>query len=107
MLKAGVVLPIGEFNTSPVRALNDVIDEKNQSVFPSTTSINRARALLDDYTFQKIGYEHHMAKNREVYSINFKRALRFLLKACHLHEIATKEPVKISLVIDGADLFHD
>ncbi len=107
VLKAGDVSPIGAFKTSTVKALNDVIDEKNQGLFPSPTSINRARALLDDYAFQQIGYERRMTKYGEVYFINFEKALRFLLKACHLHDLATKEPVKISLAIDGADLFHD
>jgi hypothetical protein len=39
--------------------------------------------------------------------LNFEKALHYLLKACQLDDLATKESVKISLSIDGADLFKD
>jgi hypothetical protein len=54
-----------------------------------------------------IGYEHKDTVYGSVFFINFQKALRLLLKACHLHDRATRERVKISLVIDGADLFKD
>jgi hypothetical protein len=107
VLKAGDVSPIGAFKTSTVKALNEVIDHSNQGLFPSPTSINRARAQLDQHAFERIGYERRDTKYGEVYFINYEKALRFLLKACQLHDLAAKEPVKISLAIDGADLFHD
>jgi len=39
--------------------------------------------------------------------LNFDKALRHLLKATQLHDIATRDSIKISLSIDGADLFKD
>ena len=37
--------------------------------------------------------------------LNFEKALRLLLKACHLHDLAKEKSVKIALTVDGADLF--
>lgn len=48
-----------------------------------------------------------MTRYGEVFYVNFDAALRLLLKACQLHDRATTESVKISLAIDGADLFKD
>jgi len=41
----------------------------------------------------------------EVFYLDFEKALRLLLKACHLHEVAETSSVKIALTVDGADLF--
>jgi hypothetical protein len=54
-----------------------------------------------------IGYERGVTDYGEVYYLGFEKALRFLLKACELHNLATTERVNISLSIDGADLFKD
>ena len=42
--------------------------------------------------------------SHEVYYIKFEPALRLLLKACQLHELATTASVKLALTVDGADL---
>jgi hypothetical protein len=44
-------------------------------------------------------------KYGEVYYIKFEPALRLLLKACQLHELATTASVKLAITVDGADLF--
>jgi hypothetical protein len=54
-----------------------------------------------------IGYEYSDTTYGEVYFLNFEKALRFLLKACQLHDLAQVDSVRVSLSIDGADLFKD
>jgi len=107
LLKAGDVSAIGAFKTSTIQALNEVIDEDKLGLFPSPSAVDRARAKLDAYAFEKIGYERRVTPYGEVFYLNFQKALRLLLKACKLHDRATRERVKISLSIDGADLFRD
>lgn len=107
LLKAGDVSAIGAFKTSTIQALNEVIDEDKLGLFPSPSAVDRARAKLDAYAFEKIGYERRVTPYGEVFYLNFQKALRLLLKACKLHDLATRERVKISLSIDGADLFRD
>jgi len=54
-----------------------------------------------------IGYKCRNTVYGEVFFLNFEKALRLLLKSCQLHDIATRDHVKISFAIDGADLFKD
>ena len=54
-----------------------------------------------------IGYKRRNTVYGEVFFLNFEKALRLLLKSCQLHDIATRDHVKISFAIDGADLFKD
>jgi len=56
LLKASDVSAIGAFKTSTVQALND-IDKDKIGVFPSPSSVDRARAKLDKYAVKMIGYE--------------------------------------------------
>ncbi len=107
MLKAGDASSVGAFKTSAIKALREVIDHEGIGLFPSASSVDRARAKLDKYAFQLIGYKRRKTIYGEVYFLNFEKALRYLLKACHLDHLATTEKVKISLSIDGADLFKD
>jgi hypothetical protein len=107
VLKAGDVSAIGAFKSSTVKALNEVIDREKLGFFPSPSAVDRARAKLDNYAFEMIGYERRETIYGEVFYLGFEKALRFLLKACELHNLAITERVKISLSIDGADLFKD
>ncbi len=107
IVKAGDVSPIGAFRTSTSQALHDVIDEFKEGLFPSPSSVDRARKLLDNYAIEKIGYERKETKYGEVYFLHFERAFRLLLKACNLHQLATTSSVKVSFSVDGADLLHD
>jgi hypothetical protein len=107
VLKAGDVSAVGALKTSTIRALNEVIDHENLGIFPSASSVDRARAKLDKYAYEKIGYERRETVYGEVFYLNFEKALRFLLKACQLHDLAQSNSVKVSLAIDGADLFKD
>jgi len=105
-MKAGDISSVGAFKTSTIKALNEVINHERLVLFPSASSVDRPRAKLDQYAFEVIGYE----RRKTVYGfffLNFEKALRYLLKACQLDDLATKESVKISLSIDGADLFKD
>ena len=107
LLKASDMSAIGAFRSSTVKALNEVIDHERIGLFPSASAVDRARAKLDGYALEQIGYERRMTRYGEVFYVNFDAALRLLLKACQLHDRATTESVKISLAIDGADLFKD
>jgi hypothetical protein len=107
LVKASDVSPAGAFKTSSINALHDVIDEEGLGLFPSTSSINRARALLDKHAFGLIGYERKQTKYGEVFFLDFKKSLRLLLEACGLHSLAQSESVKVSMSLDGADYFRD
>ena len=107
MLKTGDMSAIGAFKTSTIKALRDVIDHEKIGLFPSASSVDRARAKLDHHAAEVIGYERRETVYGEVFFLNFDKALRHLLKATQLHDIALGDGVKVSLSIDGADLFKD
>ena len=107
MLKASDMSSVGASKTSTIKALNEVIDSEGLGLFPSASSVDRARAKLDQFAFETIGYERRETVYGEVFFLNFEKALRHLLKACQLDELATREGIRISLSIDGADLFKD
>ncbi len=104
-MKAGDVCAVGGFKTSTINALRNVIDKKGDGYFPSPSSVNRSRALLDKYGADVVGYHRLDTKYGEVYCLTFERAFRLLLRACKLEELATKTSVKVALTVDGADLF--
>ncbi len=60
ILKACDVSPVGAFKTSSLKALQNVIDENNHSLFLSTTSLGRVRKLLDDHAANLVGYEQKL-----------------------------------------------
>jgi hypothetical protein len=107
ILKACDVSPVGAFKMSSLKALQNVIDENNVGLFPSTTSLGRVRKLLDDHASNLVGYRQKLTKYGEVYFLNFEKTLRLLLKACNLHERATRVSVKVAMSVDGADLVRD
>jgi hypothetical protein len=107
MLKAADELSVGAFKTATVKALNKVRDYERLGLFSSASSVDRARAKLDQYAFELIGYERHGTVYGEVFYLNFENALHYLLKACELDQLATTENIKLSLSIVGADLFKD
>jgi hypothetical protein len=106
LVKAADVAAVGAFKSSTINALRSVIDEQNEELFPSNSTVSRVRGLLDEYGFEKIGWERRMTRFGEVFFINFEKALRLLLKACQLEELATRAAVKVALTVDGADLFR-
>jgi hypothetical protein len=105
LVKAGDVAAVGGFKTTTINTLRSVVDENGVGYFPSPTTVNRSRALLDNYGAEIVGFHRRMTKYGEVYYINFERAFRLLLKACNLHDLAQTTSVKIALTVDGADLF--
>jgi hypothetical protein len=105
LVKAGDMAAVGGFKTTTINALRNIIDENGEGFFPSATTVNRSRALLDQYGSKVIGYHRRDTQYGEVYFLNFEPAFRMLLKACNLHELAQKESVKVALSVDGADLF--
>jgi hypothetical protein len=107
LVKAGDVSSAGSFKTSTINALRYIIDEKQEQLFPSATTINHSRKLLDQYAAELIGYERKQTVYGEVYLINFEPAFHLLLKACHLHDLAITSSVKVAITVDGADLFND
>jgi hypothetical protein len=107
LVKAGDVYSAGSFKTSTVNALRQVIDHEKESLFPSPTTVNRSRSLLDKYAADVIGYERKETPYGEVYFLNFEATLRLLLKASNLHDLAKTTSIKIALTVDGADLFSD
>jgi hypothetical protein len=85
-----------------------VIDDGNKAgLFPSATAVSRTKKLLDDEAARLIGYEWKQTKYGEVFFINFNNALRLLLKACGIHDLARSESIQIALAIDGADMIRD
>ncbi len=65
------------------------------------------KKLLDEEAIRLVEYECLTTKYGEVYFLNFNNALRLLLKACGLSELATTQSVSIAIGIDGADLIRD
>jgi hypothetical protein len=84
LVKAADVAAVGAFKSSTINALHSVIDEQKEELFPSNSIVRRVRGLLDDYGFEKIGWERRMTRFGEVFFIKFEKALRLLLKACQL-----------------------
>jgi hypothetical protein len=107
LVKSGDTSPVGAFKTSMIEVLHNVIDEQDERLFPSLKAVGRVKKLLDEEAKRLIGYECKVTKYGEVYFINLNNALRLLLKACGLHELAKTESVNIALAIDGADLIRD
>jgi hypothetical protein len=104
LVKAGDISSVGSFKTSTINALRNVVDENGMGYFPSATTVNRSRALLDNYGMEVVGYHHKDTKYGEVYYLNFENAFHLLLKACKLDELAQTTSVKIALTVDGAAL---
>jgi len=67
MLKAADISSVGAFKTSTIKALNEVIDHERLGLFPSASSVDRARAKLDQYAFEVIGYERRGTVYGEVF----------------------------------------
>jgi hypothetical protein len=67
--------------------------------------VNWARALLDQYGSQIVGYTCRNTNYGEVYFLNFDRAFQLPLRACKLHDLAETHSIKVTLTVDGADLF--
>ena len=105
LVKAADVAAMGAFKSSTINALRDVVDENDEDLFPSVSTVSRVRRLLDDHGSQLIGWTQVHTKYGEVFYLNFEKALRLLLKACKLHELATTTSVKLAITVDGADLF--
>jgi hypothetical protein len=105
LVKAGDMAAVGGFKTTTINALRNIIDENGEGFFPSATTVNRSRALLDQYGSEVIGYHRRDTQYGEVYFLNFEQAFRLLLKACNLYELAQVDSVKVALTVDGADLF--
>jgi len=107
VVKACDLGPIGSFRTGTVSSLRDIIDQSNDGFFPSTSAVSRARVALDKHALNVVGWRKEDTRYGEVFFLNKENALRALLKATNLHELATKESVKISFCVDGADLVRD
>lgn len=102
VLKAFDCSSIGAFKTSTVKALHSVLDDQKIGLFPSPSSIDRARGLLDKYTMSEIGCRRELTKYGEVYFMNFDKVIRLLLKATGLYEKAQRTRVSLSFTADGA-----
>jgi hypothetical protein len=107
LVKAGDISSVGSFKTSTINALRNVVDENGMGYFPSATTVNHSRALLDNYGMEAVGYHRKDTKYGEVYYLNFENAFRLLLKACKLDELAQTTSVKIALTVDGAALIKN
>jgi hypothetical protein len=105
LVKAGDVSSVGGFKTTTINALCTVIDAKGEGLFPSPTTVNRSRALLDSYGSQVVGFHRQDTKYGEVYHLNYEKAFRLLLKACGIYKYAQNTSVKVALTVDGADFF--
>jgi hypothetical protein len=103
-VKSGDISSVGSFKTSTINALRNVVDDKGIGYFPSASSVNRSRALLDNYGIKMVGYHHRDTKYGEVYYLNFEKAFCLLLKACKLEKLAETTSVKVALTVDGAAL---
>jgi hypothetical protein len=100
LVKAGDISSVGSFKTSTINALRNIVDENDIGYFPSATTVNPARALLDNYGMEVVGYHQKDTKYGEVYYLNFKKAFCLLLKACKLDKLAETTSVKVVLTVD-------
>jgi len=104
LLKAFDCSSVGAFKTSTLQAMRSVLDENNSGFFPSPSSVDRCRRLLDDHGRNLVGYERKVTKYGEVYFMNFDKVIRLLLKATGLYRKAQVSNVSISFTADGAAL---
>ncbi len=96
LLKAFDCSSVGAFKTSTLQAMRSVLDENNSGFFPSPSSVDRCRRLLDDHGRNLVGYERKVTKYGEVYFMNFDKVIRLLLKATGLYRKAQVSNVSIS-----------
>jgi hypothetical protein len=104
LVKAYDCSSIGAFKTATVKALHGILDEGKAGLFPSTSSVDRTRKMLDDYCLQIISCERKITRHGEVYFIHHERAIRLLLKATGLYEKAQRTQVSLAFTADGAAL---
>jgi len=104
MVKAYDCSLIGAFKTATIKALHSVLDDGKVGMFPSTSSIDQTRKILDDYCMEVIGCERKVTRHGEVYVIHHERAIRLLLKATGLYEKAQRTQVSLAFTADGAAL---
>jgi hypothetical protein len=57
LVKAGDMSSVGSFKSSTVNALRNVVDVNGVGYFPSSSSVSRARALLDKFGNDKVGFQ--------------------------------------------------
>jgi hypothetical protein len=70
LVKAGDVCSVGGFKTTTINALCTIVDENGEGFFPSPSTVNRSRALLDKYGAECVGYTQRNTKYGEVYYLN-------------------------------------
>ncbi len=104
LLKAFDCSSVGAFKTSTLQAMHSVLDEDNIGLFPSASSVDRCRKLLDMHGKNLVGYERKVTKYGEVYYMNFDNVIRLLLKATGLYSKAQHSNVSIAFTADGAAL---
>jgi hypothetical protein len=104
LLKAFDCSSVGAFKTSTLQAMHAVLDEDKNGFFPSASSVDRCRKLLDNHGKNLVGYERKVTKYGEVYYINFDNVIRLLLKATGLYSKAQCSNVSLSFTADGAAL---
>jgi hypothetical protein len=104
MVKAYDCSSIGAFKTATIKALHSVLDDGKVGMFPSTSSIDQTRKILDDYCMEVIGCERKVTRHGEVYFIHYERAIRLLPKATGLYEKAQRTQVSLAFTADGAAL---
>jgi hypothetical protein len=107
LLKACDLGAIGSFRTGTIEALREIIEKDKQGYFSPPTAVSRARLSLDQHATRLVGWRKEGTKYGEVFFLNKEKTLRLLLKACNLHDLVTRDSVKIAMSIDGADLVCD
>ena len=75
-------------------------------MFPSASKVSRERQALNKYALDKIGMRRVESPYGEIYYVNPEMAIRMLLEAAGLTEIAMQGPVSIAVTSDGANTFH-
>jgi hypothetical protein len=104
LVKAYDCSSIWAFKTATVKALHGILDEGKAGLFPSTSSVDRTRKMLDDYCMQIISCERKITRHGEVYVIHHERVIHLLLKATGLYEKAQRTQVSLAFTADGAAL---
>jgi hypothetical protein len=53
--------------------MREVIDENNEDLFPSVSTVSRVRCLIDNYGFEVVGWERKFTKYGEVFILILKK----------------------------------
>jgi hypothetical protein len=96
----------GSLNFNGVEVMRSVenLGRYERGILPSRSQIQRASYELHRIGQEIIPFERRESELGEMFSYDYEKLLRFILKTFQLHDIATRQSVEICMTLDGAEL---